>query len=44
MCVSLFFATLGFGIPLPGLFEWQAIGYGLLFTILSILAKYVTGL
>lgn len=41
---GLFFASIGFAIPLRELFGLKAIGYGLVYAVVSILAKYVTGI
>ena len=40
---SLFFASMGFVIPVGELFDPVSLGYGLLFTIPTVLGKLVTG-
>eukprot|EP01051_Picozoa_sp_SAG22_P026642 SAG22_NODE_8512_length_650_cov_0.588022_1_plen_163_part_00 len=39
----LFFCSIGFAIPADDLFTGEAIGYGLLLTVLAVFAKVVTG-
>ena len=39
----LFFATVGFSIPVSALFDTDALGYGALLTLLAVLSKVVTG-
>eukprot|EP01135_Chromosphaera_perkinsii_P001067 Nk52_evm17s158 gene=Nk52_evmTU17s158 len=42
--VRIFFASIGFTIPVSSMFTWPAFGYGMLYCIPAILGKYLCGI